>query len=233
MADVKTRAYDTSRRQARTQLTRRRAIDAATSLFLERGYLATTMDAVSRFSDVPSATLYRMFPTKSSLLKDVVDVAAAGDDEPVSLHERPEVVALRDETDPARYLVGFAHVARVVHERIEPMRRMLAGAAAADEDAAAMLATIAAQRYAGQGVVARGLAERKALRIGLTEDAAHDIIYALMSPDLRNVLTIERHWRPDRYEKWLADSLIALLLREPLARRPAAGRKQPTPQQKR
>jgi len=210
--NVKARSYDNSRRQERTRASRLKVIEAARDLFFERGYLATSMEAISAAADVPQATLYRLFPSKSELLKQVVDFVAAGDDEPVALHDRADVVALGTESDPARYLAGFAHVARAVYERIEPVRRMLAAAALVDADAAAMVATIRHQRYAGQGRVARGLVERAALRDGLDEHAAHDIIYALMSPELRNVLTDERGWTGDRYETWLAETLCDTLL---------------------
>jgi AcrR family transcriptional regulator len=222
--DVKTRRYDNTRRQERTRLTRRRVIDAARALFLERGYAATSMEAISLAADVPQATLYRLFPSKSALLKEVVDITAVGDDEPIALHERPEVLALRDEPDPTQYLAGFAHVARVVHERIEPVRRMLHSAAPVDADAAAMLAAIHQQRYTGQGIVARALLDRGALRHGLTEDEAHDIIYALMSPELRNVLMGERGWSADRYEGWLAATLRDTLL-EPTPATPGTQRR--------
>lgn len=211
--DVKSRSYDRSRRQERTRATRVRVVEAARLLFLERGYPATSMEAISVAADVPQATLYRLFPSKGAVLKDVVDVSAVGDDEPVPLHERPDVLALREEPDPARYLAGFAHVASVVLERFEPVRKMLVGAAFVEPDAAAMIAVIQQQRYAGQGVVARGLVDRAALRDGLTEDKAHDIIYTLMSPELRNVLLDERSWSVDTYEAWLACTLCDTLLK--------------------
>jgi AcrR family transcriptional regulator len=215
VGEVKGRSYDGSRRQERTRVTRRRVVDVARRLFFERGYPATSMEAISVAADVPQATLYRLFPSKSAVLKDVVDVTAVGDDEPVALHDRPEVRALHDEPDPVKYLSGFAHVARLLRERIEAVRRMLQSASAVDAEAAAMLATIAQQRYAGQGLVARGLVDRDALRDGLTEDTAHDIIYALMSPELANVLVDERGWEIDRYEQWLTSTLCDVLLRRP------------------
>ena len=42
------------RGQARTRLARRAVVDAARTLFLERGYVATTIEAISEHSDVPS-----------------------------------------------------------------------------------------------------------------------------------------------------------------------------------
>jgi len=216
--DVKTRTYDSSRRQERTRATRRRILDTAGALFVERGYPATSMEAISAIADVAPATLYRLFPSKRAILKAVIDVTAVGDDDPVALHDRPDVVALRDEPDPLRYLAGFARVARVVGERLAPVQQMLRSAALVDPDAAEMLAAINEQRFAGQGVVARGVIERNALRHSLSEEDAHDIIYALMSPELRRVLMHERKWSGDRYEQWLADTLCATLL-EPSRRR--------------
>lgn len=219
MADeVKTRGYDSARRHERTRATRLRALAAARRLFVERGYPATSMEAISVAADVPPATLYRLFASKREVLKQVIDITAVGDDAPLAVHDRPEVLALRDEPDARRYLAAFARLARVLHDRLDPVQRMLASAAPVDADAAAMLATIRDQRYAGQGLVAAGLAERQALKDSLTQDEAHDIIYALMSPDLRHVLVDQRDWTGDQYEAWLADTLCAALLAEPVGK---------------
>ena len=69
--------------QARTRLARRAVIDAARTLFLERGYAATTVEAVSARADVPPATLYRLFASKLGMLKALLDTSIAGDDAPV------------------------------------------------------------------------------------------------------------------------------------------------------
>ncbi|HZC52630.1 MAG TPA: helix-turn-helix domain-containing protein [Mycobacterium sp.] len=201
--DVKTRRYDSSRRQERSRATRRRIVEAARELFVERGYPATSVEAISAAADAAPATVYRLFPAKRAILKAVIDVTAVGDDEP----------------DPVKYLAGFARVARTVGVRLAPIQQMLRSAAVVDSDAMEMLELINRQRYAGQGVVARGLVERNALAPSLTEDRAHDIIYALMSPELRRVLMHERQWSADRYEKWLADTLCATLLSTPRPRR--------------
>ena len=41
----------------------------------------------------------------------------------------------------------------------------------------------------------------------------------MMSPDVHWILTVERGWRADRYERWIARSLGALLR---TSQRPAA-----------
>ena len=88
--------------QARTRLARRAVLDAAGTLFRERGYGATTIDAISRASDVPQATVYRLFSSKQGILKALVDASIAGDDEPVPLAERPPVRSLLSAPDPRR-----------------------------------------------------------------------------------------------------------------------------------
>lgn len=212
--DVKTRTYDSSRRQERTRTTRLRVIRAAHDLFVERGYPATSIEAIAAAADVAPATLYRLFPAKRSLLKAVVDVTAVGDDEPIALHDRPELLALRDEPDAKKYLRGFARVARVVGERAAGIQQMLRSAAVVDPEAADMLATFNEQRYAGQGIVARGVRDRGELKSTLSEARATDVIYGLMSPELRRILIHERAWTADQYEHWLADTLCATLLEE-------------------
>jgi AcrR family transcriptional regulator len=212
MDDVKARSYDSSRRKERTTATRLRVIEMARNLFVERGYPGTSIEAIAAAADIAPATLYRLFPSKRDLLKAVVDVTAVGDDEPVALHERPELLALRDEPDPSAYVRGFAHVARVVGERAAGIQQMLRSAAVVDPEAAEMLATLNQQRYTGQGIVARGVRDRGALKSTLSEAQATDVIYALMSPELRRILRYERAWTAEQYETWLADTLCATLL---------------------
>ena len=71
--------------QARTRFARAAVIDAARTLFVERGYGATTIEAISALSDVPPATVYRLFSSKRGILKALVDVSIAGDDDPVPM----------------------------------------------------------------------------------------------------------------------------------------------------
>ncbi|HEX5946937.1 MAG TPA: helix-turn-helix domain-containing protein, partial [Acidimicrobiales bacterium] len=76
------------RGQARTRLARAAVVEAARSLFLERGYGATTIDAISDLADVPAATVYRLFSSKHGILKALLDASIVGDDEDVPMEER-------------------------------------------------------------------------------------------------------------------------------------------------
>jgi AcrR family transcriptional regulator len=193
--------------QARTRLARRAVVEAARALFLERGYPATTVGAISEHADVPAATVYRLFTSKVGILKALLDVSIAGDDQELSLQERPQVAALFAEPDPEKLLARFASITVAINARSSDLYRILSSASGSDPAAAALLAAYQQQRDHGQGRIARSLARAGALSAGLRERDAADLIHALMSPELYRLLVIDRGWPPQRYEQWLASIL--------------------------
>ena len=198
--------------QARTRRTRAAVAEAARILFLERGYAATTIDAISERSDTPAATVYRLFSSKMGILKAVLDVSIGGDDDAVAMAERPQVHALLSDEDPVGQLTQFTALLHEVMARVGPVHRILADAARADPEAAALLAEISRQRQEGQRRIARALARSGALRPGLRERDAADIIHALASPEVYGLLVADRSWSGQRYERWLSAILIDQLL---------------------
>ncbi len=203
------------RGQARTRLAWAAVIDAARTLFLERGYGTTTIEAINALSDVPPATVYRLFSSKRGILKAILDVSIVGDDEAVPLADRPHVRALFADPDPKNQLAGFVAVTSEVNSRTAPIYRILVSAASSDPDAAALLEDQNRQRQAGQGQIARSLARAGALRPGLRERDVADIIHALMSPEVYRLLVLDRGWPPQRYERWLTETLIDRVLPPP------------------
>ena len=198
--------------QARTRRTRAAVVEAARILFLERGYAATTIEAISDHADTPPATVYRLFSSKLGILKAVFDVSVVGDDEAVAMGDRPQVRALLSDQDPRNQLAGFAGLLREVMARAAPVHRILADAARSDADAASLLAESARQRHEGQQRIARSLARSRALRPGLRARDAADIIHALASPEVYGLLVFDRGWSGTRYEKWVREILIDQLL---------------------
>jgi AcrR family transcriptional regulator len=201
--------------QARTRLARAAVIQAARALFLDGGYAATTIEAISDVSDVPPATVYRLFSSKLGILKAVLDISIAGDDQAVALADQPHVRALLADPDPGNRLSGFAGIIHGILSRAEPLYRILVSAAATDPDAAALLAELTRQRQQGQAQFARSLAYTGALRPELRERDAADIIQALTLPEVYRLLVCDRGWRPGRYEQWLTQTLISQLLPPP------------------
>lgn len=198
--------------QARTRRTRAAVVEAARDLFVERGYAATTIEAICERSDTPPATVYRLFSSKLGILRAVLDVSIGGDDEAVAMADRPQVRALLSDQDPRKQLAGFAALLRDLMARTAPVHRILADAARSDQDAAALLGEVAAQRHEGQRRIARSLARSGRLREGLRERDAGDIIHALASPEVYGLLVIDRGWSGERYETWLTALLVNQLV---------------------
>jgi len=209
---VNTRPYDTSRRAERTQASKRAVVAAAHELFLARGFADTTVDAISAASGVPIATVYRLFKTKTEILKQVMDTAVVGDDAPVPLGYRSVVKDAQAADDPKAITAAWAHVARQVFDNSAALRLVLRVAAALDTEAAALQDSIEEQRRVGQARVARALADKGFLAPGLKEAEARDIVYALMSIDTYRILSLEQRWSGARYERWLANALYRLLV---------------------
>ena len=156
--------------------------------------------------------MYRLFASKLGILKAVLDVSIAGDDEAVAMADRPQVRACFSNPDPKNQLAGFAALLARAMARTAPVHRILEDAARSDEDAASLLAEIARQRHDGQRRITRSLARASALRPGLRERDAADIIHALASPEVYGLLVFDRGWSGERYEQWLTSILIDQLL---------------------
>jgi len=217
MAPAVKRPYNNSRRQAQVRATRLRIIEAAKARFIADGYPATTLEAVADAADTSLPTLYRLFPSKRALLKAVLDVSLGGDDQPIAFQDRPEVQAVRAETDPRALITAFAPIARDLMVRSSAILRVLASAATVDPDAAQLLAEIRRQRHTGQSRIVANLAALDALDPDLSFSEAADIAYTVLSPEVHHILTAERGWTAGQYERWVARSLGILLRTEPAA----------------
>jgi AcrR family transcriptional regulator len=115
--DVNSRSTLPPLRQAQVAHTEQRILAAATELFLARGYLATTLEAVARRAQVGARTVYLRFGTKAALFKRVIDVAIAGDAEPVDVLGRDWMQAALTAPTAAERLAASAAASRQIMER--------------------------------------------------------------------------------------------------------------------
>jgi AcrR family transcriptional regulator len=63
-----------TRREEYAELTRRAVVDAARSLFAERGYFATTVSDIAELSRVSPGTVYQQCGGKQGLLRTLMDI---------------------------------------------------------------------------------------------------------------------------------------------------------------
>ena len=200
---------DVKRRGSRTRVTRRRITDAATELFVRDGYRATTLEQIAARAGVAVQTVYFHFGNKSSVLKEAVDVAAVGDDEPVAVLERPWLDEARAETDPARVIALWTAYGRGIVTRVGPIMKVVRDAAAVDPAMAEQWAANEAQTASAFRVLAEQLDAMHALRVPVEEAVA--ILCALSGLDVYLSLA-GRGWTPQQWERFVADSLTHALL---------------------
>jgi AcrR family transcriptional regulator len=213
---VKTRSYDHSGRAAAARETRRAVVRAASELFLQQGYLATTLTAIAQRAGVSVQTVYAQFGNKPAIVKQILDEAIAGDDEPVAIVDRPEVQAQLAEPDP--YVRIRMHARDVANRqaRLEPVDRMLRAAADADPAMREQLAASRTGLLIGMTEMAEFYASRDELAVPVPVAAQR--VAALMSEQLYRQTVVEQGWTPEEYADWLGDLLEVSVLK-PRARR--------------
>lgn len=207
-----TKAAGGTPRAEQARATRRRIVDQALQLFLRQGYAATTLDQVAAASGVAVQTVYFHFGNKATVLKQVVDVLAVGDDEPVPMLRRPWVQQVRDEPDGRRALAIWLSNSRTIFARVAPIMKIVRDAAGTDPEMATQWQTNEQQRLTAHRTLVQQLADKKALQPGLTVDQATDIIFCLVSHDVYLMLTADRGWTPTQWEEWIVSTLTATVL---------------------
>jgi len=206
------RSYRSAQREARARATRLRVLRAATSLFDERRYAGTTIRSVAERAGVSVPTVEALFGTKGRLLKAAIDVAIAGDDEPVPMLARDWAVTATRAADPESFLYVLAGVLAPSQARSSGLVLSVLEGAGSDPELTALAAQMAAQRVTMAAWVVTRLSALGALRAEVSEDEAADTVFAMMEPALFDRLTRQRGWTLARYQDWIARSLLRLLV---------------------
>lgn len=203
MTDVKR----VNKRTQKAAETRRGILEAARDLFVDQGYGATNMQEVAARAGVAVQTVYFVFGNKRSLLKELVDVTIAGDDEPVATMSRPwfrDALAAATADDQLR-----AHVrgTRQVLERVAEITKMVATAAATDAEVAQLWPQGGNPRFEVHTVAAEALVAKPGARAGVPSAVVADLLYGLLSSELFLLFVRDRGWSPERWEQWTYDTL--------------------------
>ena len=201
-----------SRRGGKARETRRRITDAAGALFVEQGYGATTLQQIADRAGVAVQTVYFVFGNKPALLKELVDVVIAGDDEPVATMERPWFTAVADATTASSALAMLVAGTRATLERVATITEMLRAAAGTDPEIRDLWPAESDPRYTVISTAVESLMGKPGARAGIPVAEATDVVYALLSPELFLVLTRDREWSPTSWERWVYDTLAAQLV---------------------
>ena len=191
-------------RQLQAQMTKDRVISAARRLMAERGWTATTIDAIAAEAGVATPTVYAVFGNKRGLLEGMRESMRRDS-------KIPELMAAAAAAPKAdRRLELWARLIRQQMETSYDVVAIHREAARSDSEAAAAYRVVLDGRATTFSEFVHDL--RHDLAPGLDKRTATDLLWAFSNEELWRELVEERGWSADRYERWLARTLIAQLL---------------------
>ena len=191
-------------RQLQAQMTKDRIVAAARLLMAQRGWAATTIDAIAGEAGVATPTVYAVFANKRGLLEGMRESMLRDSNSPELMAEAA------GEPEAGRRLELWA---RLIRQQMETSYDVIAihrEAARSDPEAAAAYRIVLDSRAKTFARFIDGL--RHQLAPGVDKRTATDLLWAFSNEELWRELVDERGWSPDAYEQWLARTLIAQLL---------------------
>jgi len=199
-------------RMERARQTRRRMIDSARELFVAQGFAATTMDQIAADAGVAVQTLYYTFQTKGNLLREVVEVTAAGEEIPAPRAQPAWVQEMLSAAAPHEVLtLGIEH-GTAIYERVASLWPALAAAASADPSMDDYWRGVTARRRSGQRAMVARIAELGGLHPDWDVERATDLVVVLVGPDVYRGLVREAGWTVSAYKAWLFSVLVEQLV---------------------
>lgn len=197
--------------------TRRRLVVAAGELFAERGYAGSTVTAIAERAGVSLQTLYLAWGSKRELLRAFMELRLSGSPSAVTDQSWADLARTRlaatlpVDADPQTYLRGAARFFRVTAEQAALGWQLYRDAAAVDPEVRQDQLEFSRQRRATVTGVLGGLPS-EALRAGMTRDEAIDTFMVIAGPESYDLLVGQTGYDLDRFEQWIARTLIAALL---------------------
>src|SRR5262245_27522647 len=221
------RPYRSRLRADQAQQTRRRVLESALQLFVDRGYAGTTVAAVADDAGVSPETIYLALGGKRGLLEGVMDITGPHD----SAVDDAAWWEMVDRLPTASQRLGkiVEYSCRIL-ARTQPIHAIIRGAADKEAFAAALGRRLLEERLTSQTArIDRYLGDD--LRPGVSIAEAGQRYCALASPELYHLLTVDLGWSAPQHQSWLTSVLQTELLGSPAGdlggRRPRRAPKRP------
>jgi AcrR family transcriptional regulator len=202
-----TRKYSATLRQEQAQMTKQRILDAGRRLLVSGSYSGVTMDDIAKEAGVAYQTVYSTFGSKLGLAQAIIEAGFPHIADAMTLTQDGQ-----QSPDPKVRLRTVARITRLIYEPCADLVRFTR------ESGDAVLVQRYREneelRYANerQGLGA-WLRTSARLRKGITPTDALAVIWTMTGSEHYTQLVFERGWTPTRYEQWLGDALINMLLK--------------------
>jgi AcrR family transcriptional regulator len=204
------RSYDARRRQEQARRNRAEILDCGERLFLRDGYAATTIASIAHAADVSPDTIYKAYGGKPGLVRALRDRALEGEG-PVPAERRSDQVQAR-ESDPREIIRAWGRFTAEVAPRVAPILLLVRDAASTDTQARALRDEVEKARLSRMTQNARRLQRAGHLRPGITLARASDVLWTYSSPELYELLVLNRGWSAKRFGRFVADAMTDALL---------------------
>ncbi len=206
MPKIKKRLYKSLVRQRQAGDTRLRIVEATRQLLQSEGYAGMTVEGIAQRAEVSAQSVYAIFKSKTGILTELLDQATFGPD-----YEDAVQKAL-SARDPETRLRLAAPIARQIHDAQSATFDLLRGAGVVAPALAKLERQRERLRYERQERMIISLRDAGRLRPELDHTTARDIFWMLTGRDVYRMLVRERGWSSQKYEGWLADTLVQSLL---------------------
>jgi AcrR family transcriptional regulator len=213
--DVKSpgaRPYRSAVRQEGARRTRRAIVAAAGTLFEQRGYRGTALSAVAAAAGVARPTVTAAFGSKPALLREVVDEALAGDDDPVPVADRPWFRPVREAQTHHDLLAAYAEVCTLMDARAARIFEVVRRAADESPQVAELWERTQRNRRAGAGIVVDQLRSLGQVPGWPGDDRAVDVVWLFNDPAHYDTLVVHCGWQESEFTAWLAVRMQEALL---------------------
>jgi AcrR family transcriptional regulator len=198
-----TRPYRSAVRVEGARRTRIAIVLAARQLFENRGYRGTSLSAVAEAAGVARPTVTAAFGSKPALLREVVEQALAGDDEPVPVADRPWFRPVLTAQTHQELLAAYAQVCTLIDARTARVFEVVRRAADASPEVADLWERTQRNRRAGAGIVVTQLTRLGPVPGWPGEDQAVDIVWLFNDPALYDTLVVQCGWPEPEFTAWL------------------------------
>ena len=198
--------YKSPVRERQAADTRRRIVEATRQLLQKEGYAGMTIEAIALRAEVSAQSVYAIFRSKTGILVELLDQSSFGPEYDEAVRE-----ALSAREPEARLRLA-APIARQIHDAQSATFDLLRGAGVVAPELAKLEQQRECIRYERQERMIVSLQEAGRLRPDLNQTRARDIFWMLTSRDIYRMLVRERGWPPQKYQDWLADTLVRSLL---------------------
>jgi AcrR family transcriptional regulator len=206
MQQAQPHRYKSVTRERQAAETRRRIINAANRLLRAEGYAGMTIEAVARRAQVSVPTVYAVFRSKTGILIALLDQSMFGPDYKEVIRQALSA------SGPETRLRLAAGVARQLRGAQCTMFVLMRGAGVVAPELAKLEQEREHLRYEKETSMIAFLRDSGRLRPGVSPQTARDIFWMLTGGDVYRMLVRERGWSPQKYQDWLADTLVHSLL---------------------